>query len=76
MEEFPDCMGVQSRFIGRSYRERQGRRNSGLMGRGAVGIVNLIFLLMSFPHYSLFHGVKVVCMSEKKGGGPTFKFFP
>jgi hypothetical protein len=29
MEEFPDCMGVQSRFVGKSFRERQGRRNSG-----------------------------------------------
>ena len=29
MEEFPDCMGVQSQFIGKFCRERQGRRKSG-----------------------------------------------
>jgi len=28
---------------------------------------------MSFPHYSLFHEVKVVCMSEKRGRRPHFQ---
>ena len=36
MGEFPDCMGVQSRFVGKSFREKQDLRNSGVMGRGTV----------------------------------------
>jgi hypothetical protein len=31
---------------------------------------------MSFPHYSLFHGVKVVCVSEKREEAPLSRFFP
>src|SRR5260370_23157193 len=33
MDWFPDCIGVQSRFVGKSYRERHIRRNSGLKGQ-------------------------------------------
>jgi hypothetical protein len=52
-------------------------RKSWLYKHPKMAIVNLIFPLMSFPHYSLFHRVKVVYMSEKVGRRPHFQaFFP